>query len=73
MRIIKNVFVNGISLVSKKEKPAVKQAENGFALFKTKSNNWFLSSQEWQKIFEEIKKNFLKSDIKKIKNNLQKK
>lgn len=59
MRIIKNVFVNGISLVSKKNKPAVEQAENTFALFKTK--------KDFSSDFEEIRKNFLKSDIKKIK------
>lgn len=34
-RDIKNVFVDGISLVSKNNTPAVEQAENKFALFKT--------------------------------------
>lgn len=34
-RKLKNVFVNWISLVSKNEAPAVEQAENKFALFKT--------------------------------------
>ena len=34
-RNIWNVFVDGISLVSKDNTPAVEQAENKFALFKT--------------------------------------
>jgi hypothetical protein len=34
-RDIKNVFVDWISLVSKNNTPAVEQAENKFALFKT--------------------------------------
>ena len=34
-RSIWNVFVDGISLVSKDNTPAVEQAENKFALFKT--------------------------------------
>ena len=34
-RIIENVFVDWISLVSKDNTPAVTQAENKFALFKT--------------------------------------
>ena len=50
MREIKNVFVDGISLVSKNEAPAVEQAENKFALFKSKKN---LEKKD----LEEIKKN----------------
>lgn len=34
---LKNVFVDKISLVSKKENPAVPKASTKFALFKTKS------------------------------------
>lgn len=62
MRFIKNVFVNGISLVSKNKAPAVEQAENKFALFKTK--------QDFSSDFKEIKNNFFKSDILKIKMSL---
>lgn len=50
MREIKNVFVDWISLVSKNEAPAVEQAENKFALFKSKEN---LNKKD----LEEIKKN----------------
>ena len=38
-RDIKNVFVDGISLVTKDNTPAVEQAENKFALFKTVKKN----------------------------------
>lgn len=62
MRIIKNVFVNGISLVTKWKAPAVEQAENKFALFKTK--------KDFSSDFLEIRKNFLKADIIKIKMSL---
>lgn len=56
-REIKNVFVNGISLVSKDKLPAVEQAENRFALFKIKKTE---DSEKNQKTFEEIKKNLSK-------------
>ncbi len=59
-RKIKNVFVNGISLVSKNNTPAVAEAENRFALFKTKETS------EIQK----IKDNLLKTEIYKIKKNI---
>lgn len=62
MREIKNVFVNGISLVSKNETPAVEQAENKFALFKTKQK---------EKIdLIDIKINLEKHQINQIKDNL---
>lgn len=64
MRKIKNVFVNGISLVSKNETPAVEQAESGFALFKIKEKDF---SEDIQK----TKNNILKSEIQKIKQNLK--
>lgn len=57
MREIKNVFVNGISLVSKDKQPAVEQAESRFALFKIKKTE---NSEKNQKIFEEIKENLSK-------------
>lgn len=62
-RNIKNVFVQGISLVSKNESPAVEQAENKFALFKTvkkinteqlkkiKSN---LNKHKWEKLSKNL-------------------
>lgn len=61
-REIKNVFVQGISLVSKNESPAVEQAENKFALFKTKKNhsNYFkairtnLNKSKWQRISKNL-------------------
>lgn len=62
MREIKNVFVNGISLVSKKETPAVEQAENKFALFKTK--------QKENIDVTDIKINLEKYNLQKIKDNL---
>lgn len=62
MREIKNVFVNWISLVSKKETPAVEQAENKFALFKTFNK---------EKIdLSDIKINLEKYNLQKIKDNL---
>lgn len=57
MREIKNVFVDGISLVSKEKQPAVEQAENRFALFKTKETS---EKKNFEKDFEEIKKNLKK-------------
>ena len=51
MREIKNVFVNWISLVSKDNTPAVEQAENIFALFKT------VEKKDYSKKIEEIQKN----------------
>lgn len=63
MRNIKDVFVNWISLVSKNETPAVEQAENKFALFKTiKKNN----SEDLKK----IKSNLIKYDLEKISKNI---
>lgn len=62
MRNIKNVFVNGISLVSKYEAPAVEQAENRFALFKTVKT-----------IKKENNKEILNKKIDEILKNLQKK
>ena len=64
MREIKNVFVDWISLVSKNEAPAVEQAENKFALFKSKEN---LNKKD----LEEIKKNLEKKDLEEIKKNLK--
>ena len=70
MREIKNVFVDGIALVSKKNKPAVEKAESKFAIFKTVSKKDY----EIQKLKENIKKientitiNELKKRIQKIK------
>ena len=42
-RNLENVFVTWISLVTKNETPAVEQAENKFALFKTKKNYTFVT------------------------------
>lgn len=61
MRVIKNVFVNGISLVSKNETPAVKQAENKFSLFKTKQND---------NLYNEIQKNLYSYEFKEIQKNI---
>lgn len=61
-RNIKNVFVQGISLVSKNESPAVEQAENKFALFKTKKNH--------PKDLNKIKSNLNKSKWGEISKNL---
>lgn len=63
MRNIKNVFVNGISLVSKNEAPAVEQAENKFALFKVRQ-------KDYTSEILEIKKNINKFYIKQIKKNI---
>lgn len=63
-REIKNVFVNGISLVSKAETPAVEQAENKFALFKTKQKDYKedlkkirsnLNKSKWSEISKKLK------------------
>lgn len=62
-REIKNVFVQGISLVSKNESPAVEQAENKFALFKTMKKD---NSDQLKK----IKTNLNKSKWKEISKNL---
>mgnify|MGYP000530687435 CR=1 FL=1 len=62
-REIKNVFVQGISLVSKNESPAVEQAENKFALFKTVKKD---NSEQLKK----IKSNLNKSKWKEISKNL---
>ena len=61
-RIIENVFLNWISLVSKNETPAVKQAENKFALLKTikKSSDCL-----------DIELNLNKINLEKIKQNLE--
>lgn len=61
-REIKNVFVQGISLVSKNESPAVEQAENKFALFKTKKDH--------KKELNKIRHNLNKSTWKKIWRNI---
>lgn len=63
MREIKNVFVNGISLVSKAETPAVEQAENKFALFKTKK-------KDFKDDLKKIKSNLNKSKWSEISKNL---
>lgn len=42
MRELQNVFVDWISLVSKNETPAVAEAENKFALIKTKQKDFKL-------------------------------
>lgn len=63
MREIKNVFVNGISLVSKNESPAVEQAENKFALFKTKK-------KDFKEDLKKIRSNLNKSKWSEISNNL---
>lgn len=52
-RDIKNVFVDGISLVSKNNTPAVEQAENKFALFKTVKRN--LNKEKLEKILKNLK------------------
>lgn len=52
-RDIKNVFVDGISLVSKNNTPAVEQAENKFALFKTVKKD--LNKQKLEKILKNLK------------------
>lgn len=52
MREIKNVFVNWISLVSKNNTPAVEQAENIFALFKTVEKD-----KDYSEKIKEIQKN----------------
>lgn len=62
-REIKNVFVQGISLVSKNESPAVEQAENKFALFKTVKKD---NSEQLKK----IKSNLNKSKWKEVSKNL---
>lgn len=66
MREIKNVFVNWISLVSKKETPAVEQAESKFALFKTINK----SNSNINKDLLDIKINLNKYELQKIKDNL---
>lgn len=60
MRNIKNVFVNGISLVSKYESPAVEQAENRFALFKTVKKEDNENKENLNKKIDEILKNLQK-------------
>ena len=52
-RNIWNVFVDGISLVSKNNTPAVEQAENKFALFKTVKKD--LKKEKLQKILDNLK------------------
>ncbi|PZM85070.1 hypothetical protein DLH72_02210 [Candidatus Gracilibacteria bacterium] len=56
MREIKNVFVNGISLVSKNEAPAVEQAENRFALFKTVKKELKIDVKKIDEILEKLNK-----------------
>lgn len=63
-RNLKDVFVNGISLVSKNETPAVEQAESKFALFKTVKKN---HNEELKK----IRSNLNKSEWGEISNNLK--
>lgn len=60
MRNIKNVFVNGISLVSKYEAPAVEQAENRFALFKNVKKEENKNKEILNKKIDEILKNLQK-------------
>lgn len=60
MRNIKNVFVNGISLVSKNEAPAVEQAENRFALFKNVKKEENKNKEILTKKIDEILKNLQK-------------
>lgn len=57
MREIKNVFVNGISLVSKDKQPAVEQAENRFALFKVKNTE---NDEKLKKDISDIRENIEK-------------
>jgi hypothetical protein len=52
-RDIKNVFVDGISLVTKDNTPAVEQAENKFALFKTVKKN--KNKEKLNKILSNLK------------------
>ena len=52
-RNIWNVFVDGISLVSKDNTPAVEQAENKFALFKTVKKN--KNKEKLDKILNNLK------------------
>ena len=52
-RNIWNVFVDGISLVSKDNTPAVEQAENKFALFKTVKK--YKSKDKLNKILSNLK------------------
>lgn len=66
MREIKNVFVNGISLVSQNETPAVEQAENTFALFKT------VTRKEYNENLEKTLKNLERRKLEKISDNLKK-
>ena len=61
MKEIKNVIVEWISLVSKNETPAVEQAENKFALFKTKKKDNSLSK---------LKLDVLKMSLNKIVKNI---
>lgn len=60
MRNIKNVFVNGISLVSKNGAPAVEQAENRFALFKNVKKEENKDKEILNKKIDEILKNLQK-------------
>ncbi|MCP4523983.1 MAG: hypothetical protein GY828_07240 [Candidatus Gracilibacteria bacterium] len=53
-RDIKNVFVDGISLVRKNNTPAVEQAENKFALFKTVKKN--KNQERLNKILSNLKR-----------------
>lgn len=64
MREISNVFVNGISLVSKNETPAVEQAENKFALFKTKQKDY---KDDLKKIRQDLNKSKWSEISKKLK------
>ena len=52
-RDIKNVFVDGISLVTKDNTPAVEQAENKIALFKTVKKN--KNKEKLNKILSNLK------------------
>lgn len=63
MREIKDVFVNWISLVTKNETPAVEQAENRFALFKTKKRTDIDS-------LNKIQVNLQKRKLEKIQENI---
>ena len=52
-RDIKNVFVDGISLVTKDNIPALEQAENKIALFKTVKKN--KNKEKLNKILSNLK------------------
>lgn len=63
-RNLKDVFVNGISLVSKNETPAVEQAESKFALFKT-------VKKDYKEDLKKIRSNLNKSKWGEISKNLK--